>query len=189
MNINLRRAAALQNTIQEVIRTMNPVTTIHLNEFQDPELTIAQAHAELTKNLERRDSLIMALYEIRRLAGDANRAAGIDRRLTDAALLEKQIGFYTSLGQLAQRQPEAVIRGQLDKIRATQHERVKVYGHSDTVETTVFTREHLEDFRRRVAQNRRARQALLDQILELNVRTEITLSDETEAVLRAENLI
>ena len=89
MNINLRRAAALQNTIQEVIRTMNPVTTIHLNEFQDPELTIAQAHAELTKNLERRDSLIMALYEIRRLAGDANSAAGIDRRLTDAALLEK----------------------------------------------------------------------------------------------------
>ena len=81
MNINLRRAAALQNTIQEVIRTMNPVTTIHLNEFQDPELTIAQAHAELTKNLGRRDGLIMALYEIRRLAGDANSAAGIDRRL------------------------------------------------------------------------------------------------------------
>jgi hypothetical protein len=47
----------------------------------------------------------------------------------------------------------------------------------------------VQEFRQRVAQQRRARQTLQDQILALNVSTEITLGDNEVLILQSANLL
>lgn len=187
MNISLRRAAVLQKNIQDLIKSISLDHTIQLNEFQDAEIQLARAKQEFETNIQRREKLVMALYEIRRSVGDANSSAGVDRLLTDIALLDKQIEFYNGLALQTPRVDGEVVRGQLEKLRSDKGERARLY--EPKVESTIFLREDLQGFRKRVAQNRRAKQSLQDRVLELNVETKITLSKETELALSSENLL
>lgn len=190
MNITLRKANAVQNSINEAVKGIEIDATVKLNEFQDAEAEIARTATVLKTNLARRDSLITALYEIRKAVGAANSSAGIDSRLADVAQLDKQIQFYNGLAGNKAREDAKVIAGRLDKIRNDKSEsRRSIYGYSDTVDTTVFTKEDLDGFRREVAKAKKAKQKLQDEILELNVRTEIALSERAEQVLQAEGLI
>jgi hypothetical protein len=53
----------------------------------------------------------------------------------------------------------------------------------------VLTAEDLKNFRTASATAKKAKQKLQDELLEINVRTEITLSNETVAALQAEGLV
>lgn len=190
MNISLRKASALQNSINDTVKGIQFNVQVKLNEFQDPEVEIARASAELKNNLERRDSLTKSLYEIRKSVSIANTQAGIDNKLADVAHLEKQIQFYNGLAGNSVREDSKVITGKLEKIRNDKGEsRRSIYGYSDTVDTSVLTREDLDCFRREVAKAKKIKQSLQDQILELNVQTQIGLSEQTIKTLQAEGLI
>lgn len=191
MNISLRKANVFQNSINEVLKSINFEAQVKVNEFQDAEQEIAKAAGELKANINRRNALQTALYEIRKSVSGANAQVGIDNRLADVAHLEKQIQFYNSLAGNKARESEVVIAGRLDKIRNDKSEgrRASIYGFNDTVDTTVFTREDLDGFRREVAKAKKAKQKLQDEILELNVQTVIQLSDVTVATLQTEGLL
>jgi hypothetical protein len=190
MNISLRKASAIQNSINDAIKGIEFDSQVKLNEFQNHEVEIKQASEQFCSNLIRRDSLMVALYEIRKLVGEANSKAGIDTRLAEVAFLEKQIQFYNGLASNKVRESDKVIAGRLDKIRNDKSEnRRSIYGYNDTVDTSIFTREDLEGFRRTVSKSKKSKQALQDQILELNVQTQIALSDESIKTLQAEGLI
>lgn len=190
MNISLRKASALQNSINDAIKNIQFNAQVKLNEFQDAEAEIARAAAELKTNITRRESLVTALYEIRKAVGSANSQAGIDSKLADVAYLEKQIQFYNGLAGNTVRESEKVIAGRLDKLRNDKGEsRSRIYGYNDTVDTTVFTTEDLNSFRREVAKSKKAKQSLQDQILELNVQTQITVSDQAVKTLQLEGLL
>ena len=190
MNISLRKASALQNSINDAVKGIQFNVQVKLNEFQDAEQEISRAAAELKTNLVRRESLTVALYEIRKAVSIANTQAGIDNRLADVAHLEKQIQFYNGLAGNTVRESHKVIEGRLDKIRNDKSEsRRSIYGYNDTVDTTVLTQEDLNGFRREVVKAKKAKQALQDQILELNVQTQISLTDVTVATLQAEGLL
>lgn len=191
MKITLRKASVVQNSINETIKGIEFDAQVKLNEFQDAEQEIARAGAEFCKNLDRRDSLLTALYEIRDAVGTANASAGIDSRLTNVAFLEKQIQFYSGLVGNKVRESHKVIEGRLDKIRNDKSEgrRASIYGYNDTVDTSIFTREDLDGFRRRVAQSKKAKQGLQDELLELNVQTQVELSETTVKTLQAEGLL
>jgi hypothetical protein len=47
MNITLRKANAVQNSINDVIKNIKIETTIDLNEFQDPNLVLTDANNKL----------------------------------------------------------------------------------------------------------------------------------------------
>ena len=190
MNISLRKASAIQNAINDTVKGIQFNVQVKLNEFQDAEAEIARAAADVKSNLMRRESLTTALYEIRKSVSAAITQAGIDNRLADVAHLEKQIQFYNGLAGNTVRESDKVIAGRLDKIRNDKSEtRRSIYGYHDTVDTTVFTQEDLNGFRREVVKAKKAKQSLQDQILELNVQTQITLSDSTVKTLQAEGLI
>jgi hypothetical protein len=190
MNISLRKASALQNSINDAVKGIEFDAQVKINEFQDAEAEIKQAATQFCNNLVRRDSLVSALYEIRKAVGAGNAQAGIDSRLADVAHLEKQIQFYNGLVGNKARESDKVIAGRLDKIRNDKSEnRRTIYGYNDTVDTSIFTREDLDGFRRTVSKAKKSKQALQDQILELNVQTQITLSDESVKTLQAEGLI
>ena len=189
MTINLRRAAALQKSIQDAIHEIPLVTQIKVNEFQEPEAEIAEHRAQLERNLQRRSDLTQALYEIRAQVGVAN-SVGVDQRLTEIARLDREIQDLQKVTQNVQpRQTVAVISGQLNKIREDKSDRRSMYGYEASVETSVVTSQELDHFRRQIQERRRARQRLQDEILELNVKTEIELSDTAVTTLARENLV
>jgi hypothetical protein len=191
MNISLRKANALQNSINDTVKGLQFETTVKINEFQEAEQEIAKAASALCENLTRRDALVDTLYEIRKSVSGANTQVGIDSRLADVAHLEKQIQFYNGLAGNKVRESEKVVAGRLDKIRNDKSEssRRSIYGYSDTVDTSVLLKEDLDGFRKSVAKAKKAKQKLQDEILELNVQTVIQLSDKAVTMLQAEGLL
>jgi uncharacterized protein YdcH (DUF465 family) len=188
MKITLRKANALQNSINEALRHIDVKTKVSLNEFQDPESVISVSAAEAKKNLDRKVSLNNALYDIRGAVGHVNHTSGVDEKLTEVARIEKQIQLYSALLGIEVREAPAVIAGKLDKVRNTEA-KSRIYGYGDTVDTGVLTAEDVTGFKAVVANLKKQKQTLQDAILELNVRNEVTLKQLTADTLAQENLL
>jgi hypothetical protein len=190
MKITLRKANAVQASINDSLKGIDAVTQIRINEFQDAEAEIKQASEKLFANLNRKEKLNTALYEIRKAVGCANATAGVDDKLADIAHLDKSIQLYSAFVTGQVREPSTVLAGRLDKIRQRPADaRSSIYGREDDVGTSVLTQEDIDGFKRVVAKAKKSKQKLQDEVLELNVRTEIELSAEAEATLQAEGLI
>jgi hypothetical protein len=190
MNITLRKANALQTSINDAIKSIDFETTVKINEFQDPETVIAEAEKVFATNMVKRDGLYHTLYEIRKAVSKANDTAGISQRLADVAHLDKQIVFFGSLATKPVREEAKIIAGKLDKIRNRKEEsRASIYGYGDDVSTSILDKEEVEGFKKLTAVSKKNKQKIQDEILELNVKTEITISDKSVAVLQAEGLI
>jgi hypothetical protein len=114
---------------------------------------------------------------------------GVDDKLTQIAFLEKQIQNYTALSVNEVREQEAVVLGKLDKIKNRKEDTRSIYGYESTVTTTVFTEADIKAFKATVTSAKKAKQKLQDEVLELNVRTDIALTEQTVQHLTAEGLL
>jgi len=189
MNVTLRKASALQNAINDTIKGIQLKVAVNLSEFQDAETVISKSRQALLNNVDRKVALTKALYAIRASVGAANNAS-VDALLAQVAQVEKTIQIYTNLAETEVREDATVIAGKLDKIKnRTADARPSYYGHSDEVNTSVLTQDDIESFRGFIALAKKNKQTLQDQILEANVRTEITLDADTVATLTAEKLL
>jgi len=190
MNVTLRKASALQNSINETIKSIEFKTEIRLNEFQDSEVEIGIAEATVHGNIQRRENLLASLYEIRKAVSKANAQSGIDEHLADVAHLDKQIQFYNDLSKKEVRVAGAVLQGKLEKIKSLKDEaRSRIYGYGDELTTSVFAQDRIDQFRKNLAEFKKAKQKVQDKILELNVKTEITVGDNVEEILKKEGLV
>ena len=191
MNITLRKANAVQHSITEAIKNINIDLTVEINEFQTVEDVITKANSVLVENDGRRQKLTMALYNIRALVGTANTASGIDTALAKAAFIDKRIGQLEELAKATEITALDVIKGKLDKIRNDKSEstRSRIYGYSDTVTTGVLGLEQIAQAKAEVLSLKKQKQKINDEVLELNIKTEIPLSEDVVAVLQAEALI
>lgn len=188
MNLSLRKASVLQNAINETIRGIDIKSEIALTEFHDPEVELARAVELARTNIARRNALTAALYEIRNAVTKANHTSGVNEKLTAAAEVEKQIQFYTGLAGKEIRESTNVLAGKLKKMSETEV-KSRIYGYNDTVTTSVFAAEDIAGFKRTISELKKSKQKIQDQVLECNVRNEITISDGTVATLQAEGLI
>ena len=146
MNISLRKASALQNSINDAIKGIKITTSIDLNEFQDVAVELKNANDTLFNNDSRRQRLLLALYNIRGLVGSANAQSGIDLKLATAAFVDKRISQLEGL-VVDPVTNLAVINGKLDKIRNDKGDasrRSSIYGYDDTVSTNVIGHEQLD---------------------------------------------
>jgi predicted transcriptional regulator with HTH domain len=189
MNISLRKASVLQNSINDAIKSINLVTEVSLNEFQTVELELTKAVMKFKEDLARKDALVSAVYEIRKATSAANNQAGVDMRLADIAHLDKQIQSYTALMAKAVREDPTHIEGKLAKIRNRKEDSRSIYGFENTVSTSIFMEEDIKGFKILVSLVKKSKQKLQDELLELNVRTEIALSDRTVQTLTQEGLL
>ncbi len=190
MNITLRKANAIQNSINEAIKNVKIELNIDLNEFQDVEAEISKANNELVTNDGRRQKLTMSLYNIRALVGTANAASGIDTALAKAAFIDKRIGQLEQLASAKEMVSLDIVKGKLDKIKNDKGEaRSRLYGYSDTVSTSVLAQEQIDQAKAEILNLKKQKQKLNDEILELNIKTEIPLSDDVVATLTAEGLL
>ena len=190
MNITLRKANALQNAILEAIRGIKIETQVEINEFQDAEAVLKTANETLFANDHRRQQLLLAFYNIRGLVGAANAQSGIDLALTKAAFIDKRIAQLNEMADGKTRMDVTVLAGKLDKIRNRKEEsRASLYGREETVTTPVMVVEQLDSVTTEIKNLKKQKQKLNDEVLELNIKTEIPLSDETVKLLQAEGLI
>lgn len=190
MNITLRKANAIQNAITEAIKNIKMESRIEINEFQDAEKFISEANALLFANDNRRQKLLLSLYNIRGLVGAANAQSGIDLSLTKAAFIDKRISQLQEFASNDPRIDGLVISGKLEKIRNRKEEsRASLYGRDDTVTTSVLYQEQLDGVKVEILNLKKQKQKLNDEILELNIKTEIPLTDEVVATLQAEGLL
>ncbi len=190
MKITLRKANALQTAINDVIKGIEFNTSVSINEFQDPTEVITASEAVFAKNMQRRDALYSALYELRKLVSKGNDVSEISQKLADVAFLEKQISFFSGLASKPVRESDAVITGKLEKIRNRKEEsRASLYGRDDTVDTSILLQDDIDGFRKLVAHAKKQKQRLQDEILEMNVRTEIPLSETSVNTLTSEGII
>ena len=191
MNLTLRKANAVQAGINDAIKSIDIKTSVELNEFQDVAVELKKANDMLFANDARRQRLLLALYNIRGLVGAANAQSGIDMKLATAAFLDKRLAQLDTLAKLEPVTDLAVINGKLEKIRNDKSEtaRSRIYGYNDTVSTTVIGVEQIAQIKIEVQNLKKQKQKLNDEVLELNIKTEIPLSDETVAALTAEKLV
>lgn len=186
MNISLRKANAIQVAINEALKGLEFKSEIGINEFQKPEEEIASAAKTFWDNIDRRNALLKSLYEIRKAVATANAANDIDGRLADLALLEKDFAFFSAHSKSKERLSPEVIHGKLVKIANRTED--SYYAKAE-VETSVFNKDDLKDLAVVASKTKKAKQKLQDELLELNVRTTITLSDETVATLTSEDIL
>lgn len=188
MNITLRKANTIQNSIQETVKSIEIETSLSINEFQDPATELQKANTQLFENDTRRQKLLLALYNIRGLVGQANAASGIDVNLAKAAFIDKRIGQLENLASSDVMTDLAVIAGKLKKISEDKGER-RIYGYNDSVTTSVLSQEQIDQVKAEIKNLKKQKQKLNDDVLELNIKTEIPLSDDVVATLTAEGLI
>lgn len=188
MNITLRKANSVQLAINEAVKGLSFETSVRLNEFEDHNNQIKEVRSTFDAHRATRTRLVGALYEIRKAVSGANAEAGIDNMLADVAMLEKEIQFYNTFATKAARLSDAVLAGKLEKIKNSSEES-GLYGRGDTVDTGIFEKSEIEEFKRTVADLKRQKQKLQDVLLEVNVQTEITLDDDTARFLESAGIL
>ena len=190
MKINLRKANALQLSIQDTIKGIKFDTEVKINEFQVAEDELARVRVDFATKKDRHRNLLNSMYDIRKAVGQANGAQSVDIKLADLALIDKKIQVLTELAGKSVRDSVEVVAGKMEKLRNRKDDtRSLYYGHDATVDTSIFTQEDITGFRTAVSLGKKAKQKLQDELLEINVRTEIDLSDDVVAVLTAEGLL
>lgn len=189
MKLTLRKASALQNSIQEAIKNIEIKTVVLINEFQAALTVLTVANADVIKNDIRRETLTKVLYTIRAQVGVANATAGIADRLAEAAYIDKRVGHLQALVGAEVQTDTAVIVGKLDKLRNRKDDTSHYYGRDEGVQTGVLTAAQLEQFKTTQRDLKKRKQKLNDEVLELNVRTEVELAADVVATLTAEGLL
>jgi hypothetical protein len=131
----------------------------------------------------------MALYSIRATVGVANFQSGIGNRLSHIAYVDKRLQQLDQLtNETSKMKDLAIITGQLEKIRNRREEH-RMYGYENTVSTGVLQQAQIDSISGIMRELKKQKQKLNDEVLELNVRTEIELTDEVEAVLVKEGIL
>lgn len=190
MNISLRKANALQNSINEAIKSITLEMSVDLDEFQDPAAVLQKANEELFANDARRQKLLLALYNIRALVGTANSQSGIDISLAKAAFADKRIAQLEEIAKCRPMVDLSVISGKLQKIaKRPDDTRSSLYGRDEAVTTSVITKEQIEQAKNEIKNLKKQKQKINDEILELNIKTEIPLSDDVVSTLTEEGLL
>jgi hypothetical protein len=191
MNITLRKANAIQNSINEAIRNIKVDLSLEINEFQDPAAELTKANTALVEADGRRQKLLLALYNIRGLVGQANAASGIDLNLAKAAFIDKRIVQLTAFASAEAATDIEVIKGKLEKIKNDKGEtsRRSIYGYTDTVNSSVLDISQIHQAKTEILNLKKQKQKLNDEVLELNIKTEIPLSEDVVTTLTTEGLI
>jgi hypothetical protein len=189
IKITLRKANAIQQNINDLLKNVQVKPVVELSEFVDTVQTLQAANDAVMTADARRSDLLMALYSIRATVGVSNFQSGIGNRLSHIAYVDKRLQQLDQLtNETSKMKDLAIITGQLDKIRNRREEH-RMYGYENTVSTGVLQQAQIDSISGIMRELKKQKQKLNDEVLELNVRTEIELTDEVEAVLLKEGIL
>ena len=192
MQINLRKANAVQAEIKKAISGVKVEMNVSVDEFTpDYKSVVTTAQDSLVKAVRRKRELIEALYEIRGKVGAANAASGINEVLTHIELIDAELAVVTPLANATLGKEFTEIEARLEKAKASPQAdslRASMYG-INKVETSVVTPTVVEDSKSLIKAFKREKQEFQDKLLQINVNTLISLSATTVSLLQEEGIL
>jgi hypothetical protein len=192
MEINLRKANAIQAEIRRAFNAVETKNTVSVTEFtQEVAGEINGASVLYQLGLQRKEQLNTALYNIRKSVAEANATAGINVLLTEVQRIEAIMSVYSNVATQTVAKPLEELNARLEKMRSAPNEaRMSLYGDRyNSVEASVVTSEVVANAKEKVKELRRQRQNLQDKLLTLNVNTLITVNPEDLTVLKEEGIL
>ena len=185
MKISLRKAKALQTSITEAMKNIKLNVNVDINEFQDAVAEVNSANAVFVTESSRYLNLLSALYSIRGAVGKENSESGIDLLLTAEALVSKTLEFQELFVGAPTQWDASVLTGKVAKLKNPTNE----YRSDDYISAPILTAAQLNTVKISILELKKKRQNLANSILEANIKSTITISDEVMLVLRTESLI
>ena len=192
MKITLRKASALQSAVSNLIGEIYARPVVSVDDESILAEEVAQAKEDYGTNLRRLRSLIEVEFSLRKAIGEMNHTSGVTNLLTQERettelmselenVVERVNGRYFTVEQM---------QAKFDK----HNQRVALsgssyMGRSISVDTDLISKEEVAELRKEMLSLKRKRQAVNDRVLEINVSTHITLTDEEEKILMDEGLI
>lgn len=193
MNISLRRAAALQNSISEAINAIKLNSNVDITVYENKTQKIEASRQQVLTNWSRLEKLISTLYVIRADVSKANSESGISTALTELARLQRLQQHLNNLSRIVPGNA-SIIDGRFDALvqkAKTGDGNYDQYGRvNDTINNVEALNEaDVANFKELLTKNKRAIQSIKDTILELNVSTKIDIDEQVVAFLQAEGLL
>lgn len=187
MLVTLRKASVLQKELQDALKGLKLTTNVEISEFQDVDAVLATSNLGVKETLKRYGSIVDALYSLRLQIGEANNKSGISALLTSAASIDKMVAFTQQIANAAEREAANIIRSKVEKLKNTPDEHRR-YG-ANAVSASTVTSADIAEAKNTIAQLKKQKQKINDEVLALNIKTEIELTPEVVEVLQAEKLI
>ena len=193
MEINLRKANAIQAEIKRAISSVEMKDTISVSEFcPDVAAEMLNGQDEYLVGLKRKQSLTTALYNIRKSVASANAVAGIGVMLGDIENIDAQIKLLETV--VATRTKLLTLdemRKRLEKLRNTpEGQTASRYGYDrDSVTTGAVSKDTIDSAKAQIKRLRKQKQDLQDKLLSVNVNTLISVSNDDAKLLGEEGIL
>lgn len=190
MEINLRKANAIQHEIKNALRALDTPNRVDITEFEDGEEAIAKTKLKALDGRRNWDSLTRTLYDIRRKVGMVNTTSGIDTALSGVAEIDDRVAMLRNLvTPSAHRLDPEILKGRLEKMKVSPRETHHYAVPDETVSTGIYTADEIEAYTVEIANLRRRKRELQDDLLAMNVQNTIGLDDESVACLAAAGIV
>jgi len=193
MQVNLRKAAAIQSEISSALREIE-VSPYEV--FEDKERVVeemAEKTQEWKTNLLRKQTLNAVLYSMRDKVGQANVASGVSKLLTEERRINADMHWLEAIldkckGEKYYSADEIVSK--LEQLEKKSEDRENYFSRrGSTVSSILVTKEELAEYRKEMSVLKKQLRKINDSLLELNISTEISLSDKEVTVLETEDLL
>lgn len=194
MQVNLRKANAIQSEIRKAIAGVKTDVNVNVTEYTVSIVDAMEtAQKEFLGAIKRKEDLNTALFDIRAAVGRANAQAGIGDLLAEAERIDGKLNVVSAVANAQAAKSFDEVRARVEKLKAAnvgENARLAIYGDRySNVETSVVSQSVIDTFKAEVKNLKRAKQDLLDKLLNLNVGTTITLSADTVKVLKEEGIL
>lgn len=191
MKINLRKSAALQTEIMNVMGNIEVATRRTYADIDYVETDFHDHVSEWKNNLNRKWQLVDTLENIRKATAKANQDSGVSDLLTEERVISQKINFLSEVIENKKTRMYTVqeIVDKLKKYQEVKSDSLMSYRHEQSVTSGLITKEEISVYETEIKKLKKLRQKTNDQILELNVSTLIDLSESDVRLLEKEELI
>jgi hypothetical protein len=191
MKINLRKSAALQ---LEIMNVMNNIEVSTKRSYADIDYVETDFHDHVStwkNNLNRKWQLVDTLENIRKATAKANQDSGVSDLLTEERVITQKIKFLTEVLEYRNTRMYTVqeITDKLKKYQEIKPDSVLAFRQEQSVTSSLISKEEISVYETEIRKLKKLRQKTNDQILELNVSTLIDLSESDVRFLEKEELI
>ena len=190
MKLTLRKANAIQLLINEQLAATSIPTQASIGKYDDPVASVIAAAGLHKTSLDKKKELLSVLYSIRVKVAKTSHSAGVGDILSEVAYIDKLSEVLQPLAKTTQFAPsEAVLLAAHEDLKKEQPNANAYGGRRDVFTTGIIPPGWIPTYASEVKELRLRKQSLSDKLLELNIKNEIELTSEEEAILKKHDVI
>ena len=185
MKINLRKASVVQQTITDEIKRLGTeATTVKLSLYEaDIEGTLNAQLAKVRENHAHAGRLLNANRFLRAVVAKKNAEVGITDYLAEEAMLTSAEARLKALSEAEIRPNIDSLKAEIEGRKANTGDRVSIYGREYNVDVNVVPQESVTEAKKELEKIRKRRRKIKDEMVSINVRTEIEVPEQVALVL------